>query len=201
MINQSLSRREALRRMLVGAGAAAATPVWVRMLSETALAARHSHSQEATPAAEGAWKPRTLDPHQLETVEVISEMIIPETETGGAKAAGVPQFIDNVLAESDEHPRNEFLKGLSWVDSRSNQLFGADFVAAAPAQMTALLTILSSPGNRSLEDRPGVDFFTAIKSLTVTGYYTSEVGIYDELEDGELFFNNYDGCTHPEHKG
>ncbi len=201
MINQSLSRREALRRMLVGAGAAATTPVWVRMLSEKALASGHTHSQAAAQAAEGSWTPRTLNPHQLETVEVISEMIIPETDTGGAKAAGVPQFIDNVLAESDEHPRSEFLKGLGWMDLRSNQLFGADFAASSPAQMTALLTILSSPGNRSLEDRPGVEFFTAIKSLTVTGYYTSEVGIYDEMEDGELFFNNYDGCTHPEHKG
>lgn len=200
MINHSLSRREALRRMLVGAGAAAATPVWVRMLSEKALASGHAHSQ-AAGGAEGEWTPRALDSHQLETVEVISEMIIPETDTGGAKAAGVPQFIDNVLAESEEHPRQEFLKGLGWIDARSNQLFGADFIGASPDQKMALLTILSSPNNKSLEDQTGVEFFGAIKSLTVTGYYTSEVGIYDEMEDGELFFNSYDGCTHPEHKG
>ena len=201
MIDHSLSRREALRRMLVGAGAAA-TPAWVRMLSEKALASGHEHGARAAPAqADGEWAPRVFDGHQKDTVTLISEMILPETDTPGATAAGVPQFIDNVLAESDEYPRREFLEGLEWIDARSGQLFGGDFLSASPAQRTALLTILSSPANRSAENKTGVEFFGAVKSLTVTGYYTSEVGIYDELEDGELFFNGYDGCTHPEHKG
>lgn len=200
MISSSLSRREALRRFLVGAGAVA-TPAWVRMLTETALGAGgHAHGVQEAAATAAEWTPRALDPHQLETVTLISDMIIPETETPGASGAGVPQFVDSVLAESDDHPRRQFLKGLDWVDRRSNQLFGVDFVKAPESQRTALLTILSSPGNQSLEDRVGVEFFGAVKSLTVTGYYTSEVGIYDELEGGELFFNNYDGCTHPEHK-
>ncbi len=201
MIDHSLSRREALRRMLVGTGAVAA-PAWVRMLSERALASGHEHgARSATGAAESDWTPRVLDDHQRETVSLISEMIIPETETPGAVGAGVPRFVDDVLAESDEYPRREFLKGLEWIDARCQQLFGSDFAQAATDQRTALLTILSSSANRSLEDQNGVEFFGAIKSLTVTGYYTSEVGIYDELEDGELFFNGYDGCTHPEHKG
>lgn len=201
MVDYGLSRREALRRMLVGTGAAAA-PAWVRMLSERALASGHEHGARGAAAqAEGDWAPRVLDEHQRETVTLMSEMIIPETDTPGAAAAGVPRFIDDVLAESDDYPRRQFLKGLRWIDARGSQLFGGDFLSSAPEQRTALLTILSSPANKSLEDQPGVEFFQALKSLTVTGYYTSEVGIYDELEDGELFFNGYDGCTHPEHKG
>lgn len=201
MVNSVHSRREALRRMLVGTGAAAA-PAWVRMLSETALASGHEHGARGSISqAEDDWTPRVLDGHQRETVTLISEMIIPETDTPGAIAAAVPQFIDNVLAESDEYPRGQFLKGLEWLDARSSELFGGDFLGAAPEQRIALLTILSSPANKSLDDQPGVEFFEAIKSLTVTGYYTSEIGIYDELGDGELFFNGYDGCTHPEHKG
>jgi hypothetical protein len=45
-----------------------------------------------------------------------------------------------------------------------------------------------------------VEFFQAVKSLTITGYYTSEVGMRNELgDDGQLFFTEFKGCTHPEH--
>jgi hypothetical protein len=47
----------------------------------------------------------------------------------------------------------------------------------------------------------GIDFFKAIKGLTITGYYTSEIGMKQELgDDGQLFFLEYPGCTHPQHK-
>jgi hypothetical protein len=46
-----------------------------------------------------------------------------------------------------------------------------------------------------------VDFFAAMMSMTITGYYTSEIGMRDELGDnGQLFLPSYDGCTHPEHQ-
>ena len=54
----------------------------------------------------------------------------------------------------------------------------------------------------SPEDQPGVDLFTAIKSLTITGYYTSEVGMREEMgDDGNMFFLAFKGCTHPQHQG
>jgi gluconate 2-dehydrogenase gamma chain len=94
------------------------------------------------------------------------------------------------------------LRGLLWMDARSQELFGAPFVSATPAQQTALLTSLSSPSDKSTADPIGREFFDAIKGLTVTGYYTSEIGIRQELgEDGNLFFAEFPGCTHPQHKG
>jgi len=73
-------------------------------------------------------------------------------------------------------------------------------VKATPEQQTALLTIVSSEKNKSLEDEIGRDFFRAIKSMTITGYYTSEVGMKQELgDDGQVFFLEFKGCTHPEH--
>lgn len=199
MSRQSISRRQALKGIFLGAGAAA-TPEWVRALSEKALAVSHHHRSPGSPQETGDWAPQFLDVHQNHTVEVLSELIIPATDTPGAKAANVNRFIDRVLFESDPLPQSEFVRGLAWLDRRSGQLFGADFVDSSPEQQVALLTILSSPENRSLDDQPGVEFFRAVKGLTVTGYYTSEIGIYEELGGGELFFENYDGCTHPEHK-
>ena len=74
-------------------------------------------------------------------------------------------------------------------------------MSAAPEQQAALLTILASPKNKAFEDQVGIDFFNAIKGLTITGYYTSEIGMKQELgDDGQLFFLEYPGCTHPQHK-
>jgi len=199
MDRQGVGRREALRRLTLGRLGTASLPTWVEALTGLAEARGHEHAMApAAPAAD--WKAKVLDPHQDETVATISELIIPATDTPGARAALVNRFVDGVVADAPEADRREFLRGLRWMDGRSNELFGADFVKATPDQQTALLTIISSDKNKSLEDEIGRDFFRAIKPMTITGYYTSEVGMKQELgDDGQLFALEFKGCTHPEH--
>jgi len=196
MHKAGVNRREALRRLTAGGIGAAATPLWIERLGAVALA----HTGHAVPADAAAWTPQVLDAHQNETVTVLSELIIPQTDTPGARAALVNRFIDRVLADAEEAERKAFLKGLAWLDARSHELFGSDFVEAAPDRQTALLTILSSPENRTLEDQRGVELVQAAKDLTVTGYYTSGIGLEQELgDDGNMFLTEFEGCTHPEH--
>jgi len=198
----TLDRRQALRTLAFGGIGAVAAPAWAEKLAELARErSAHAHEALAAAAETGAWAPRVFDAHQNETVTVLSELIIPQTETPGAKAAKVNEFIDWVLKEGDERDRKQFLKGLAWIDGRSQELFGTDFAAAAPDQQAALLTIVASPKNKAFEDQVGVDFFKAIKALTITGYYTSEIGMTKELgDDGQLFLLEFPGCTHPQHK-
>lgn len=198
----NLDRRQALRTLAFGGIGAVAAPAWAEKLVARAREhSEHAHAALASSAEAAPWTPKFLDAHQNETVVVLSELIIPETDTPGAKAVKVNEFIDWVLKDADERDRKEFVKGLAWMDARSQELFGADFAAAAPEQQTALLTILSSPKNRALEDQVGADFFKAIKALTITGYYTSEIGMTRELgDDGQLFLLEFPGCTHPQHK-
>jgi len=192
-----MDRREALRRIVIGSAGAAVVPAWVDALSETALAQPGTAGQPGAPG----WTPRVLTPHQNATVTELAELIIPRTDTAGARDARVNEFIDTVLDDAAPAERDAFLQGLDWMDRRSSEAFGADFIDAAPVEQTALLTILSSPDNTSLADREGVAFFEAVKRLTVTGYYTSEVGMREELgDDGTLHFAEKRGCLHPEHR-
>jgi len=197
-----VDRREILRRMMAGGVGAAVAP-WVANLAEAAEAhAEHLHqaTTSAPPAAD--WAPKALNAHQNEMVMQLSELIIPQTDTPGARAAFVNRFVDAVLEDADPRDKKEFVRGLTWVDERSRDLFGADFLSCTPEQQTALLTIVSSGKNKSLMDQIGVEFFASIKSMTITGYYTSEVGMRQELgDDGQLFFAEFKGCTHPEHGG
>jgi hypothetical protein len=195
----AIGRRQALRTLAVGGLGTAAVPAWFERLG--ALAEVHAQTQAVTTALAG-WAPRILDAHQDELVVAISELIIPATDTPGAKAALVNRFIDAVLEDSEEPDRNDFIKGLAWMDSRSQELFGSGFLKVTPSQQVALLTIVSSEKNTAHEDQVGVEFFEAIKRMTINGYYTSEIGMKQELrDDGNLFFADARGCTHPEHGG
>ncbi|MFI5183217.1 MAG: gluconate 2-dehydrogenase subunit 3 family protein [Vicinamibacteria bacterium] len=193
------SRRNVLRTLSLGSiGAATANALWADTLA--ALAHDHAHAAGPAPAAAADWTPKVLNAHQNETVIALSEAIIPQTETAGAKAALVNRFVDAVLEDADVHERKEFTRGLAWLDERSQEMFGADFVAAAADQQTALLTIMSAGKGKSVADQIGSEFFRAIKSMTITGYYTSEIGMKEELgDDGQVFFAEFKGCTHPEH--
>lgn len=197
---QGVNRREALRRLAVGGAAAAALPSWVETLSAFALDHAHTHGQRAAAAkTAAAWKPKVLTPHQNSTVITISELIIPQTDTPGAKAANVNRFIDGVLSDAPEAERTKFLAGLTALDERAKSEFGKSFVSATAEQQTGMLTQLSALQEKSQQ---GAEFFEAIKSMTIIGYYTSEVGVRQELgDDGTLFFAEFKGCEHPEHRG
>ncbi len=127
---------------------------------------------------------RALDPHQNETVALIAELIIPKTDTPGARDAGVPAFIDVMLADwGDDEQRQTFTAGLANVDERSRAAFGKDFVGCTPQQQTEIVEDLDYELARLRDTKSDTskNFFQAMKWLTLTGYYTSEVGATSEL--------------------
>jgi hypothetical protein len=176
-----MQRRDALKFIAAGALAPAAAPELFAFF------------QEAHPAS--GYALRTLNPHQNATVVLMSEMIIPETDTPGAKGARVNEFIDVILTEwATEEDRNHFLDGLASVDKQSNELFSKDLVDASPAQQLALMraldeTIALGPPRPARHGNTVPDwdtqlkgnFFTVFKGISLHGYYTSEVGFSREL--------------------
>lgn len=193
----AVNRRAALRTMAAGVGAAASA-LWVNELALLAEEqAVHAHLLAATPQGT-VWTPSVLTPRQLETVGTLVELIIPATDTPGARAALVDRYIDGVLRTANTGTRTRFIDGLTWIDTRSQALFNAPFADATAAQQTDLLTRLAA--DPSAEADAGTQFFAAIKSMTITGYYTTEIGLRQELGDpGVLVLPAYPGCQHPEH--
>jgi gluconate 2-dehydrogenase gamma chain len=126
---------------------------------------------------------RALNPHQNETVATIAELIIPKTDTPGAREAGVAAFIDVMLAEwGDDDQRQMFTAGLANVDERSRAAFGNDFIGCTPPQQTEILEDLDYELARLRDTKRDTskNFFQGMKWLTLTGYYTSEVGATTE---------------------
>ena len=204
MASREIDRRKALRAIgLAGAGAAS-LPLWARSLVDLAEAHAAVPTQTFRGPMADSFQDATqgvLNQAQFETVEVLTELIIPQTDTAGARTARVTAFIDTILSDAETNARDQFLDGIGWIDQRSMELFGSSFAAASVDQHTALLTILSARENKTPADAVGVEFFQALKSLTVTGYYTSRIGMLQELDDdGSNYFDEKQGCQHPEHK-
>jgi hypothetical protein len=142
----------------------------------------------AQQAAKPDWKPTFLDDHQNETVIALTELIIPATDTPGAKAAHVNRYIDLFLRDGDPRQRDLFMTGLHWLDGHAIQEHGHPFVHLTAAQQTAMLEALDTSKN---------DFFRRAKSMTAGIYYNTQIG-YQELNKGGRVPSTF-GCPHETH--
>jgi hypothetical protein len=141
---------------------------------------------------------RFFTPAQHTLVEELSETIIPaDSHSGGAKAAKVADYIEQVLRESpDDSQKSTWREGLRLIDLMSQHYHGKSFADSGSAERIAVLTVLSD--NDHMTDLPEVRFFRDLKHLTVRGYYTSKIGIHDELEyKGNRMLPQYVGCDDP----
>jgi hypothetical protein len=149
-------------------------------------------------AAEAKASVRFFTPAQHTLVEELSETIIPQdSHSGGAKAAKVADYIEQFLREtSDDNEKSTWREGLRLIDLMSQHYNGKSFVASSSDERVAVLTVLSN--NEHMTDLPEVRFFRDLKHLTVRGYYTSKIGIHDELEyKGNRILTEYVGCDDP----
>jgi len=139
-----------------------------------------------TASAQAAYVPKALTQAQFEILSVLVEMIIPTTDTPGAAAVGVDRMIDESLSERMD-TLVRFLAGLS-------QLEQAGFADLDEKHRVRLLEDYSQAA-----DARG-DFFRLLKGLTVDYYYSTKVGLIDELGyEGNTALTEFAGCTHEEH--
>ncbi len=135
------------------------------------------------------WKPELFDAHQNETVVALSELIIPATDTPGAKAAFVNRWMDRLLAAGPQEQRDTFIAGLGWLDGHSIDLHRKPFVRLTEAQQVAILKSFDAGSG------PGTQFFRMAKGLTSRIYYATEIGMR-ELNKGGRVPASYATCTH-----
>jgi hypothetical protein len=201
-----MDRREALKAL----GTALSLPI-LGSVSSTELFAlgEEAHARLQSSAAGGRYVFKALDPRQNQTVTAIAELIIPETDTPGATEARANEFIDLMLTEwfpTEDGAR--FFTGLVELDEKSRELAGSNFIECQPAQQTQILEALEE---EALQFRDGLSeeefdetsaaggiaqrhFFDFMKWLTLWSYYTSEVGMKEEIHQRRIH-PAYQGCV------
>ncbi len=119
-------------------------------------------------------------PEQLQMTGEIADLIIPTTDTPGALAVNVHGFLDKYLAECvSKEQQQQFLNGLKKMNAVAEDKFHKTFLACTHKQHIQLLTAIEKTDLGFTADDKS--FFTFFKSLTLFGYYTSEVGATQEL--------------------
>jgi hypothetical protein len=161
------------------------------------LYGQHQHGA-APQAPRGPYTLKFFTAIEYQTVSRVADLIIPPTDTPGAVAAGAPEYIDYVVHNNAEHQKL-MREGLAWLDQQAG---GKRFVELSGEQQIKILTPLSDAADRdevtSLPER----FFRMIKSMTADGYYTSQIGLVQELGyKGNTALASFPGCNHPEHSG
>lgn len=130
-----------------------------------------------------------LSAEERTVLESLAERILPRTDTAGALDAGVPDFVEFVLAEGyPEEARDAYRASLRELDAQAQAEYGGGFAALASADQDALLAAIelaefaAGSGAAALFGgiNPTKPFFAASKELTLVGYYTSKVGIAAE---------------------
>lgn len=184
-----LSRRDALK-IAMGVGAAAMIPL---VPAEVAAAAQRAVASGKPVAL------KFFTAAQHRTVEALTEVIIPTDERSpGAKAAKVADYLDFVLNESSADAKRAWSDGLAVVDAASSAQFGKPFADLTAEQQVAIVT--EAAKNEGNPTTPLETFFGEAKGRTIQGYYTSEIGIHQELKyKGNQFLPEFVGCDHPEH--
>jgi hypothetical protein len=180
-----VNRRTALKAFGTGVGTVALLP-WLS--DEGLLAFARIQADAAPPAA------KALSPSQFTTLETLAEAIIPaDDRSPGAKQARVADYIDLLLSESEPEWTLRWMGGLAALDAEASKRFNAPFARLNATQLDAILRDISR--NERDPKTPLEEFFVISKDATLRGYYTSEIGIHQELKyQGNKFLREFVGC-------
>jgi hypothetical protein len=207
-----ISRRQVMQRMLGTAGAglalpglAAGHPVHSHLMSDSTMSAAEA------AAADEAWEPVFLDPHQNETLIVLAERIVPNSTT-----AQVNRFVDLLISVDTQENQKKFLASLGAFDHEGITRYSQPFKDLTEDQQIGMLTAASTAkaGGRS-DDASGPgsgaaskqgeeptltmrDHFENVKGWVSGAFYSSEVGMRELGWTGQVVWESFPGCEHPE---
>ena len=183
-----MDRRKSLKTLVIGtvttgvlveacspSGEKAATPA----VAPAATDGYNRMKEEADAEKEVVAQPDFFNAQEMATITVLSDIIIPKDDiSGSASDAKVPEFIQYIVKEMTEH-QTPLKGGLRWLDLRCISLYNNAFTDCTKDQQIAVVDTIAYPKKAKKEDQYGVKFFSLLRDLTATGFYTTEIGFKD----------------------
>lgn len=117
--------------------------------------------------------------HERKTIAVLSDIIIPADQiSGNATGAKVPEFIETIAIDMPQH-QTPLKGGLRWLDLQCTKKFQQPFISCTPQQQISIIDQIAYPAKAKPAMKHGVIFFNLMRSLVISGFYTSPEGIKD----------------------
>lgn len=195
-----MDRRESLKSLLIG-GLAGTTLIGTGCQPETQakeVAPPSSPLYGRTPGEierdKELMEKVFLSEYELATIAVLCDIILPASETAGsATEAEVPAFIDFIVKDLPTH-QLPIRGGLMWLDQETNRRFNKAFIDCSDQDQIEVVEDIAypDPDGKKPDMSHGITFFNLMRNLTLTGYYTSKMGIEDLGYKGNIP-NDWDG--------
>ena len=179
-----MDRREALKRTAILMGGMVSAPAIMGVLKGCS----------AKPGID--WKPVFLSDDQASIVTQVAEIIIPRTDTPGAKDVGVPGFIDQMLKEVySKEDQESFISGLNAFNEGAEKEYGEEFADLDDEDQTAYVNkVHAAAVEADTAGEPAKQpFILTMKELTMLGFFTSEPGATQVLQYVAVP-GAYEGC-------
>jgi gluconate 2-dehydrogenase gamma chain len=182
-----MDRRKSIKALVLGT---VSTGVLIGACDDTdskstnAAAAKESEAASADRMAEEiaynkAIEGKFFTEHELATVAVLSDIIIPKDDvSGSATEAKVPEFIDFMMRDKPDY-QTPMRGGIKWLDMHCLKKYENTFKDCDAKQQISVVDEIAYPNKAKKENQAGVNFFNLIRNLTISGFYTTEIGIKD----------------------
>jgi gluconate 2-dehydrogenase gamma chain len=193
MANESISRRDILRTLALGAAGGTVLQV---IPAEAAEYIHQMVHKEKAAAPAGKYTPKYFSAAQYATLVFLCDVIIPKDEkSGGAVEAGAPEFIDLLTSENPEF-QLKLGGGLFWLDAACTDRYGNVFLECTAEQKKEILDLIAFRKNAKKDPAlsQGVAFFAFLRNLTCDGFYSSKIGIEDLGYIGNTSLREFPGC-------
>lgn len=188
----ALSRRESLKLMAlaaIGSTIPGCGPSDIERAASKVAAA-----SKTMPLADR--EPTVLNRHEYETVKVLADWIIPaDDRSGSATDAGVPAFIDFIMDDVDG-AAEPLQQGLAWLDAHVASSGRTTFIELPSAEQEAVLSRIAWPDDVAPGLEEGAVFFTLMRDLTASGFWSSQMGVEDLGYMGNTANPGWEGCSH-----
>ncbi|MFZ4863376.1 gluconate 2-dehydrogenase subunit 3 family protein [Sphingobacterium sp. Mn56C] len=120
-----------------------------------------------------------FDAHEMATITLLVDIIIPKDDISpAASEVGVPAFIEFIVKDIPDH-KLPMRGGLKWLDIHAQKRYGDVFLKIKNDQQIAIIDEIAYPSKAKPEVAQGVSFFSRLRNLTSSGFYTTEAGIKD----------------------
>jgi hypothetical protein len=179
-----MNRRESLKAITIGTLSSGAIFGACKSKGD-GEAGKEPNAVEADRLAEETERNRKLNadrfftPHEMDTITVLGDIIIPKDDTSGsASDAGVPAFIEFIVKDMPDH-QLPMRGGLRWLDMQMLSMHGQPFKDCTAPQQTDMVIEIAYPAKAKPAMRQGVAFFNRMRMLTATGFFTSKIGLED----------------------
>jgi gluconate 2-dehydrogenase gamma chain len=181
-----MDRREAVGQLAALSVAA--------LIGPSTLTARARHYFAGLAPSAVPPLPKFFNSHEWQTVRLLVDYLIPQDERSvGALTAGVPYFLDFMMLDRPQL-QTPMRGGLHWLDTLCVERHRARFLDCTPAQHIAILDAIAWPRRARPEMSQGVAFFSQLRDLTATGFWSSPQGIADLQYMGNTAVAEWTGC-------